>query len=59
MTSSAHALLKAGKDKLAVRALIGAVGTIALAPICFFVPLPTSEMISCLSACPHPGLRSQ
>lgn len=48
-TASAHALLKAGKDKLAVRALIGAVGTIALAPACFFVPLPTSEMLPWLA----------
>jgi drug/metabolite transporter (DMT)-like permease len=48
-TASAHALLKAGKDKLAVRALIGAVGTIALAPVCFFVPLPTSEMLPWLA----------
>ena len=44
-TASAHALLKAGKDKLAVRALIGAVGTIALAPACFLVPLPTTSLL--------------
>lgn len=48
-TASAHALLKAGKDKLAVRALIGAVGTVALAPVCFFVPLPTYEMLPWLA----------
>ena len=44
-TASAHALLKAGKDKLAVRAFIGAVGTVALAPVCFFVPVPTNSLI--------------
>ena len=49
-TASAHALLKAGKDKLAVRALIGGVGTVALAPICFFVPLPTNSLIPWLLA---------
>lgn len=49
-TASAHALLKAGKDKLAVRALIGAVGTIALAPICFLVPFPTNSLIPWLLA---------
>jgi drug/metabolite transporter (DMT)-like permease len=49
-TASAHALLKAGRDKLAVRALIGAVGTVALAPVCFLVPLPTSEMLPWLAA---------
>ena len=49
-TASAHALLKAGKDKLAVRALIGAVGAVALAPACFFVPLPTSALLPWLAA---------
>ena len=49
-TASAHALLKAGKDKLAVRALIGAVGTIALAPVCFFVPAPTLTLLPWLLA---------
>ena len=44
-TALAHALLKAGKDKLAVRALIGAVGSFALLPFCFFVPLPTLPML--------------
>ena len=44
-TASAHALLKAGKDKLAVRALIGAVGTVAMAPACLVVPLPTMTML--------------
>src|SRR3546814_5103689 len=44
-TATAHALLKAGKDKLAVRALIGAVGTLALLPFSFFVPLPTLTML--------------
>ena len=44
-TASAHALLKAGKDKLAVRAIIGAVGTIALAPACLFVPIPTPGLV--------------
>lgn len=44
-TASAHALLKAGKDRLAVRALIGAVGTVAFAPVCFFVPVPTNNVI--------------
>lgn len=49
-TASAHALLKAGKDKLAVRALIGAIGTVALAPACFFVPLPSNSLIPWLLA---------
>lgn len=49
-TASAHALLKAGKDKLAVRALIGAVGTVVLASVCFFVPLPTNSLIPWLLA---------
>jgi drug/metabolite transporter (DMT)-like permease len=48
-TASAHALLKAGKDKLAIRALIGAVGTIALVPVCLFVPLPTLAMLPWLA----------
>ena len=48
-TALAHALLKAGKDKLAVRALIGAVGTIALMPVCFLVPPPTIAMLPWLA----------
>ena len=44
-TAAAHALLKAGKDKLAVRALIGAFGTVAMAPACLVVPLPTVAML--------------
>src|SRR3546814_7570070 len=48
-TATAHALLKAGKDKLAVRALIGAVGTLALLPFSFFVPLPTLTMLPWLA----------
>ena len=44
-TAAAHALLKAGRDKLAVRAMIGAVGTIALLPACFVVPPPTRDFI--------------
>lgn len=48
-TALAHALLKAGKDKLAVRALIGAVGTFVLLPFCFFVPLPTLPMLPWLA----------
>jgi len=48
-TALAHALLKAGKDKLAVRALIGAVGTSALFPFCLFVPLPTLQMLPWLA----------
>jgi drug/metabolite transporter (DMT)-like permease len=49
-TASAHALLKAGKDKLAVRALIGLFGTVALAPACFFVPAPTPPLVPWLIA---------
>ncbi|MEH3108408.1 MAG: DMT family transporter [Sphingomonas fennica] len=49
-TASAHALLKAGKDKLALRALIGAVGTIALGPFCLFVPVPTRDLLPWLAA---------
>jgi len=49
-TASAHALLKSGRDKLAVRAMIGAVGTVALAPVCFLVPLPTTAMLPWLAA---------
>lgn len=48
-TATAHALLKAGKDKLAVRALIGAVGAIALLPVCFLVPPPTIAMLPWLA----------
>lgn len=48
-TAAAHALLKAGKDKLAVRAVIGAVGTFALLPFCFFVPWPTLSMLPWLA----------
>lgn len=48
-TATAHALLKAGKDKLAVRALIGAVGAIALMPVCFLVPPPTIAMLPWLA----------
>jgi len=44
-TASAHALLKAGKDKLAVRALIGAVGASSFAPVCIFVAPPTTELL--------------
>lgn len=44
-TAAAHALLKAGRDKLAIRALIGAVGTIALGPVCLFVPPPDAGML--------------
>jgi len=49
-TASAHALLKSGRNKLAVRAMIGAVGTVALAPVCFLVPLPTTAMLPWLAA---------
>jgi len=49
-TAAAHALLKAGKDKLAIRALIGAVATILLAPVCLFVPLPSAQMLPWLLA---------
>jgi drug/metabolite transporter (DMT)-like permease len=48
-TASAHALLKAGRDKLAVRALIGATGAVAMAPVCFIVPLPTPAMLPWLA----------
>jgi len=44
-TASAHALLKAGRDKLAVRALIGAVGSVVLAPFCFVVAPPTLDLL--------------
>ena len=49
-TASAHALLKAGKDKLAVRAVIGAIGSITLAPVCLLVPLPAPIMLPWLGA---------
>jgi drug/metabolite transporter (DMT)-like permease len=45
MTAVAHALLKAGKDKLAIRGLVGAVSGSVLAPVCFFVPLPSAAML--------------
>jgi drug/metabolite transporter (DMT)-like permease len=45
MTAVAHALLKSGKDKLAVRALVGAVCAIIMAPVCLVVPLPTAGMV--------------
>ncbi|WEK44573.1 MAG: DMT family transporter [Candidatus Sphingomonas colombiensis] len=49
-TAAAHALLKAGRDRLAIRALIGAVGAVVLAPVCLFVPLPTAAMLPWLLA---------
>lgn len=48
-TAVAHGLLKAGKDKLAVRALIGATGAAAMGPFCLFVPLPTPIMLPWLA----------
>ncbi|MDE0877553.1 MAG: DMT family transporter [Sphingomonas bacterium] len=44
-TAAAHALLKAGRDKLAVRAMIGIIGAVVLAPVCLVVPLPTSDLL--------------
>jgi len=49
-TAIAHGFLKAGKDKLAVRAILNAVGTSIALPVCFFVPLPTSAMLPWLIA---------
>lgn len=43
-TAVAHAMLKSGKDKLAVRGMIGATGTLVALPACFFVPLPNAEL---------------
>lgn len=43
-TAIAHAMLKSGKDKLAIRGMIGATGTLIALPACFFVPLPTAEL---------------
>jgi len=48
-TAAAHALLKAGRDKLAVRAMIGAVGAVTFAPICLCVPLPTLTLLPWLA----------
>lgn len=49
-TASAHALLKAGRDKLAVRAVVGGVGMVAAAPACLLVALPTAELLPWLLA---------
>ncbi len=49
-TAAAHALLKGGRDRLAVRAMIGAVGSVALAPACLFVPLPDAALLPWLLA---------
>lgn len=48
-TASAHALLKAGKDKLAVRALIGLTGLIPMLAWCFYVPPPSRTMMPWLA----------
>jgi drug/metabolite transporter (DMT)-like permease len=42
--ASAHVLLKAGRDKLAVRGLIAATCSLAVAPMTFFVALPSAEL---------------
>jgi drug/metabolite transporter (DMT)-like permease len=44
-TAIPHALLKSGKDKLAVRAVLGAVQTTLIAPLCLFVPSPSGTML--------------
>ncbi|MEO0574996.1 MAG: DMT family transporter [Pseudomonadota bacterium] len=40
----AHALLAGGRDKLAIRGLIGATGLIAALPLTLLVPLPTGQL---------------
>lgn len=49
-TASAHALLKSGRDKLALRALVGAIGGLLFAPVCLFVPLPGVALLPWLVA---------
>lgn len=45
-----HAMLKGGRDKLAIRTLTGMVEAALLLPFCFFVPLPTAELSVWLAA---------
>lgn len=54
-TAVAHAMLKSGKDKLAVRGMIGATGTLVALPACFFVPQPNAELWPwlCLASALH------
>jgi drug/metabolite transporter (DMT)-like permease len=40
----AHALLKAGRDRLVVRAVIGMTGTLAMIPLALIVPQPTPAL---------------
>ena len=44
----AHALLKAGNDKLVVRGLIGLVGVVVMAPVAAF-----AVMFKCTLTLPH------
>ena len=44
-TAAAHALWKAGRDRMAVRALIGLTSAIVMAPLIPLAPLPTAPML--------------
>ena len=41
-TATARALLKTGKDKLAIRGMIAGTSAILMLLVCFFVSLPTA-----------------
>ena len=49
-TAIAHAMLKSGRDVLAVRAVIGLTATAAMAPLALFTPFPTQTMAPWLLA---------
>ncbi len=49
-TAIAHAMLKSGRDVLAVRAVIGLTATVAMAPLALFTPFPTQTMAPWLLA---------
>lgn len=50
-----NALIKAARDKLVARMLMAVASSLILAPVAFFVPLPTSEMfvLLCFTAIVH------
>lgn len=50
MQTVVHAVLKAGEDKLALRAVIGAVGVPLMLPVCILAPVPTPAVFAWLAA---------
>lgn len=50
-TATARALLKTGKDKLAIRGMIAGTSAILMLLICFFVSLPTAVLLPWLGLC--------